>query len=112
MKNKYDSTIKDKVCKDIENGMSIEDAVKKWEVSAYYAKLWTKEVYKNKDLDTYVRKRYKLIAASAREEMIVQMGNALTEEETEVLTDETWEKWDSILKSCMYDFAKEIVAYN
>lgn len=112
MKNKYDGPIKDKVCEDIRNGMSIEEAVKKYGVSMYYARLWTNIIYKQMDLDTFVRRRYKWIAVEARESLETLLGKAMTEDEQQMLSEETWDKWDEIIKLKLYEFAKNIVRAN
>lgn len=110
MKNKHDGTVKNAVIQDIKNGMTIEQVVKKYDVSEYYVKLWTREIYKKVDLDNYVRRRYKYIAVAAREKIEYQLGNCMSEED--FVSEESWEKFDEVLKQAIYDFAKELIKMN
>ena len=110
LKNKHDGTVKNAVIQDIKNGMTIEQVVKKYDVSEYYVKLWTREIYKKVDLDNYVRRRYKYIAVAAREKIEYQLGNCMSEED--FVSEESWEKFDEVLKQAIYDFAKELIKMN
>lgn len=110
MKNKHDGPVKDSVIKAIKDGMTIEEAVKKFDVSEYYVKLWTREIYKKVNLDNYVRSRYKYIAVATRTRIEDQVSSCMTSED--YLTEESWEKIDEILKLNIYEFAKDIIKMN
>lgn len=101
-----------KVQQDIADGMSIQDVIKKYGITEYFARKWTNLVYKDMDIDTYVRRRYKWIAVKARTELESALGDVMNDDESESITDETWEKWDAVIKHQLYEFAKDIIAAN
>lgn len=112
MKVRYDKELQEKVKLEIKNGLTVKEAVKKYNISKYYATLWTKKIYSDMDIDNYVRKRYQYLASARRDEMEYQLGMCMTEEESNAISEETWEKIDGIIKHYMYEFAKDIVRAN
>lgn len=108
----YDDDFKQKVCNDVANGATINEVVKKYDISVYFAKKWSGEVYRKIDLDMMVRRRYSLIVCEERDALEADMANVMTEEEADALSDETWDKFDDVLKNHFYEFAKKIIKAN
>lgn len=97
---------------DIKKGMNIEGIVKKYPVSIYYARKWSKLVYKYINVDKLVRDRYRLRVCDTTLEIINEMIEAMTEDEAAEITDETIENWEKIIKNGMYNLLKEAVIKN
>lgn len=106
--DEFIAQIKDK----IKSGMSVEDVIKQYGVSHYYVRKWTAEVYKNMDLDMYVRRRYRYPAFDAKIAIINAMASAMRADEMDAVSDETWDKWDAVVRKGLFEFAKDIVRCN
>lgn len=109
---RYSEETKNKVCRDIEEGASILDVVKKYGISQYYARKWTGEIYKKIDLDTMVRTRYRELCCTTRVEIASEISHIMKPEEAQAITEETWDSIDYILKEYLYEFAKGIIRAN
>lgn len=112
MKYRDDDKTKELVYNDVANGLKINDVVKKYNISVYYAKKWSGEVYRKMDLEEFVRKRYCFLTADVRIELESALADAMTEKEAASLSEETWDKWDNIIRQYLYYYASEIVKKN
>jgi transposase len=112
MKYSENNKLREVVCKDVANGMKINDVVKKYNISVYYAKKWSGEVYRKMDLETFVKKRYCFLTSDVRIQLESALADAMTEEEAEVLSGKTWDAWDSIIRNYLYYYAQEILKKN
>lgn len=104
----YDEDLKRRVQKDFRLGLTINELVKKYDVSVYYIKKWTKSIYKDLDLEAHVRYRYRGIAVQTRVSLESALTDVMTEEEAASVSEKTWSKWDTLIKKYLYDFAMEI----
>lgn len=93
----------------IENGKSTEEIVKLYGVSEYYVKKWSRQVYKNMDIDMFVRRRYSNIVCKIRYQVETKIGDII---QCADISEDDWDKLDNILKEGFYDFAKDIVKKN
>ena len=109
---KTEKLYKEIVKKEIDNGMTCEEVVKKYPVSMYYARKWSNDVYHKKDLNHYVRDRYKWVVDEFSIKLADSLANELPVCIQEDITDETWEQWDRVIKQSLYDFSKEIIKKN
>lgn len=100
------------VCKDIADGATISEVVKKYGISVYYAKKWTGDIYKKIDMDMLIRRRYSIIACRCRAKLETDLASAMPIDEADAISERTWEKWDAILKDALYDYACEIITAN
>lgn len=97
---------------DIAAGMTCEELVKKYPISMYYARKWSKDVYRKADLDHLVRDRYKWLVLGASGDIINMMSETMTDEVADVVDDDLWDLWADIVRKRLYDLAKDIVKKN
>ena len=105
---KYSEETKRKVLKDISEGMTYEDAMRKYSVSDYYIRLWTKNFFKKCTIQNYVRYRYRHIVCDLSVKMGLDIANVMRPTEINSISDETWDKVDGVLKSGLYNLAEQI----
>lgn len=98
--------------KEIANGMTCEEIVKKYPVSMYYARKWSNDVYRKKDLNHYVRDRYKWVVDEFSIKIAGSLADELPVRIQQNITDEMWERWDKVIKRGLYDFSKEVIKKN
>lgn len=101
--------VKEKILEEIKNGASLKDLVSKYGVSAYYIRKWAKIVYKDMDLNHYVRFRYKWIVLNHRDKIVNDMADIMTKKEVESISDETWDEWQDIIRKGMYEMLKDTI---
>lgn len=101
---------RDVVTKEIEQGASCEDVIKKYPVSMYYARKWTGDVFRKRDMGHYVRDRYKwlvLDACADIENSVVQLvGNCADIDES------LWDHCFNGLRVRLYGLLEEVVKKN
>ena len=91
----------------LEKGSSKEEVIRTFGISEYYVKKWSRQVYKDMDIDMFVRRRYSNIVCETRYKVEAKIGDLLSG-----ISEENWEQLDTILKNCFYDFAKDIIKKN
>ncbi len=98
------------VKRDITNGFTMKEIVKKYGVSEYFIKKWSRSIYKKIDMDMLVRRRYCKQVCEIRSQIEAKLGMAVMRQKE--LNDDVLEEWDEIIKRGLYDFAKIIVEKN
>ena len=61
------------------------------------------------DLNHYVRFRYKWIVLDHRDKIVTNMADIMTAKEADVITDETWDEWQNIIRKEMYELLKDTI---
>ena len=93
---------------DLQNGKTTEEIIKLYGISEYYVKKWNRQLFKNMDIDMFVRRRYSGIVCKIRCQVETKIGELMKGN----ISDESWDELDVILKNGFYDFAKDIVKKN
>lgn len=111
MRKRIEILYKNIVMQEIEEGATCEDIIKRHpEVSMYYARKWSGDVYHKKDLAHYVRDRYKwpvLEACAEIENDVVCMVGS-----TSRISEEEWDTCFNSVRKRIYLMLEEIVQKN
>lgn len=109
---KHEEKFKQAVLTDIKQGLSVQELVKKYKVSEYYIRKWSGLIYKEMDMNHYVRYRFKWLTLQARSDIVNALADTMTDKEANLISDETWDNWEELIRKCLYEYAKEIIKAN
>lgn len=109
---KNELAVKNDVMLDIQKGLSVQELVKKYNVSEYYIRKWSGLIYKEMDMNHYVRYRFKWITLQARSDITNDLADVMKKNEINAISDETWENWEELIRKHLYEYAKEIIKAN
>jgi hypothetical protein len=102
---------KDIVMRELQDGATCEEVVKRHPgMSLYYARKWSGDIYRNKDLSHYVRDRYKWIVletCAKIEDMIVGMVG-----KTEDIPEKEWMVCLDKMRRQLYLMLEDVVRKN
>lgn len=102
---------KDIVMREIDAGATCEEVVKRYpDVSLYYARKWSGDVFRKKDVGHFVRDRYKwpvLETCTNIEGDVVSLVGA-----TSAVPESAWNKCFDTIRKRLYDMLEEIVKKN
>lgn len=105
---KYSNSFRETVQADFSKGMTVEEAVKKYGISLYFAKLWKGVVFENQDVMAYAQDRYRRLVTKGEVEVENEMMKIMSPQEMLAISDSTWEGWGKAIKKGMYELAARI----
>ena len=108
---KIEIVYKNRVLDDIKHGMTCDEIVKKYpEVSMYFARKWSGEIYHKADLSHYIRDRYKWVVCDAcadiENEIISLIGDDFD------ISEEKWARTLFFIRKRIYQTVEEAIKKN
>lgn len=96
------------VLEDIDNGASIKDVIQKYNISEYYAKKWTKTVYKNPKKAVCASHRFRWLIDDELLKLEVDIGQYIPE----TISNENWDLLCNCLKEHLRHLMFSIIEAN